>query len=611
MHPAKLPLQRLALVLLCLCLGLSHHVRAHPISMSAAAVNVKTDQILVNLKIMLEDLVMYHNLQTGPDERFSHADLVQAAEQHRTFILNYFSIRDAQGELLSGEIRRLDLSHIPPEGAPQAALMTYNVFYHMVFPLSQPQTFITLTQIFGGTDAVLPAVMDLIVFQNQVLLQQSVPLQQNRPHTVRFDWDHPPTASAQRGRPDVLQKREEVQEQLGITSYSGWYSFLYIDDHEVRHEILIPLVTLEQWLPLERAQPDFIDVPEQDAARDKIAAFFRRRAVLSIDGTAIEPVVQRLQFFGLDINDFARNAEPRRVSVYQARLGIILSYPAKGAPHRVDMTWELFHPYAPFLRSVVYAYDQDPQIHDFKPNQPGLSWIRQGDAPPPVLLTLPEPKPLPRWPLPLLSLVAFGGAVLWLPISGWQRHGSLARRLAGALVLLIIGGLCWPFARISVPSPFVPVPQLSDAEANALASALLRNIYRAFDYRTESDIYDALAQSVDGQLLETLYLQIQQGLHMQEQGGAVARVQDVRLIDNQVVDAGINANGMPRFDIKSRWRVTGTVEHWGHIHTRENQYEAILAVSAQPGYWKMTAYTLLDEQRVRFQTGLRRAQPAS
>ena len=596
----------LAVLLLCLCASL---LQAHPISMSAAAVNVQTDEILVNLKIMLEDLVMYHSLQSGPDERFSHAHLSRAAEQHRAFISKYFAIRDAQGELLNGEIRRLDLSQIPPEGAPQGALMARNVFYHAAFPLSKPQEFITFTQTFGGKEAVLPAVMELIVFQNRVLLQKSVQLLQNRPYTMRFDWDNPPTATAQNHRPDVFQKREAFEEQLGITSYTGLYSFLYITAQDVRHEILMPLATLEQWLPLERAQPDFIEVAEQQAARDRITAFFRRHATLSVNSEVVEPEVARLQFFGLDISDFAQNAAPRRVSAHQARIGVILSYPTKSAPRQVDMTWELFNAYAPFLRSVVYAYDQKPNIHYFKKDASDWHWTRPGDATPLMdkgaRPELPKPPSPARWPLPVLSLAALSGAVLWLPIAWRRRQRSLIRHAAGVLALLIIGGLCWPMARLEAPAPFAPAMQLSKAEANELVSALLRNLYRAFDFRAESDIYDALAQSVDGGLLGTLYLQIQQTLNMQEQGGAVARVQDVRLVDAEVEGSGSGARGMPQFDIKSRWRVTGTVEHWGHMHTRENQYEAILAVRAQPESWKITAYTLLDEQRIRFQTGLR------
>ena len=54
---------------------------------------------------------------------------------------------------------------------------------------------------------------------------------------------------------------------------------------------------------------------------------------------------------------------------------------------------------------------------------------------------------------------------------------------------------------------------------------------------------------------------------MQEQGGAIANVQEVRIVSIK-----------PTLDnpesLDCKWNVTGTVEHWGHIHTRENQYSA-------------------------------------
>ena len=142
-------------------------------------------------------------------------------------------------------------------------------------------------------------------------------------------------------------------------------------------------------------------------------------------------------------------------------------------------------------------------------------------------------------------------------------------------------------------------------DAQELSTQLLHNVYRAFDYQSESEIYDTLAQSVEGALLEDLYLQIQTGLKMQEQGGAIARVKEITLDAHNLVSPNGRKIKPVQFYSKCRWRVTGTVEHWGHIHMRENQYEAILTVSAQSGAWKIADYEVLDEQRVRFETGLR------
>jgi hypothetical protein len=44
--------------------------------------------------------------------------------------------------------------------------------------------------------------------------------------------------------------------------------------------------------------------------------------------------------------------------------------------------------------------------------------------------------------------------------------------------------------------------------------------------------------------------------------------------------------------------VSGSVGHWGHIHTRTNQYEAQLTVRAIDGAWKFTDLQLLQEQRI-------------
>ena len=42
----------------------------------------------------------------------------------------------------------------------------------------------------------------------------------------------------------------------------------------------------------------------------------------------------------------------------------------------------------------------------------------------------------------------------------------------------------------------------------------------------------------------------------------------------------------------------GTVGHWGHVHTRKNQYEALVTVEPVEGHWKITGLELLEEKRV-------------
>ena len=96
---------------------------------------------------------------------------------------------------------------------------------------------------------------------------------------------------------------------------------------------------------------------------------------------------------------------------------------------------------------------------------------------------------------------------------------------------------------------------------------------------------------------------------MQEQGGAVARVRDVSILSlrrGPPAAAGDGRAGDERgFTYRCRWNVSGTVEHWGHIHERTNQYEAVFAVQPVDNAWKVTNIELLDQRRVRFETRLR------
>ena len=115
-------------------------------------------------------------------------------------------------------------------------------------------------------------------------------------------------------------------------------------------------------------------------------------------------------------------------------------------------------------------------------------------------------------------------------------------------------------------------------------------------------MYDALTHSVSGPLLEELFLKVQNGQSMQEQGGAVAREKKVTVTKiTPVPEASTQSVA-----VDCTWRVAGTVEHWGHIHTRENEYSARIHVAtALPARGRITHFEVTDEKRVRFETAMR------
>jgi hypothetical protein len=509
---------------------------AHPISMSESVIDVRPDRIDVELTIFVEDLALYYPVAAGANDRFPAGPLREAAKTHPKFLLDGLILRDEQGTRLRGDVDSIDVSKIPDEGVTQTELKERSVVYRLRYKLERQPRFVTVTQQFGGAKAILPAIMDCTVLQSGVLLDTSEPLLSGQTHTAKLDWDNPPKP-VRNWRELRERRRKELRQRLGIASYSGLYSFIYITPHEVRHEVLIPLLTLEQWLPIQRENQDFLEIDEQQAARSRIEEFFSGRNPVTINGKAVRPKLTRLSFFGLDIRDFALNAKARRVSVHQARVGVILSYLPHDTPRSSEFRWDLFSRHAPFLRSIVYEFDQPAVEHYFRPDEDTFTWSAT---------TQPD--------RPVIATVATSG-------------GNKAP---------------------------------TTAQARLITGSLLKNVYRAFGLRDEEATYDALASGVDGPLLRTLYLQFRRSLLMSEQGGARSRVDTIRRISSRLIESAADS-----FQVEHCWRLTGTVEHWGHIHTRENEYTARIVVTAVDGHWKISRVSFTDQKRVRFQTELR------
>jgi hypothetical protein len=135
--------------------------------------------------------------------------------------------------------------------------------------------------------------------------------------------------------------------------------------------------------------------------------------------------------------------------------------------------------------------------------------------------------------------------------------------------------------------------------ARAIFETLHKNIYRAFDYKTESDIYDTLAISVDGRLLEKIYNDLYLSLMQKALGNAASHIQAVRILDSRLVKEPTEEDaGKTQFRIWCCWRVHGSVRHWGHTHARTNEYEAVYTVGARDGAWKIVATKVLRQEQV-------------
>lgn len=574
----------------------------HPVSLLWCLIEVYKDRMEVELVVTVEEFFYVYGLEPDDTGELDEREIQESVEKYKEYLLEHFSMYDADGVRLEGTVTDVKMT-----SAELALQMEREVTYKVLYPLELPPIKIDIEQSFGGVDSAFPSVMTVEIEQIDYTLPQPFLLEKGARAEVEFDWLASPISEGL-ADPEELERRRT--EALGITSLGSVYTFFYVEETEVRHEILMPVAILETWLKIERAKPSLIEVSEQKAAEQAIFEFFAEHNPLTIDGIEVKPQLERIDFFDLEFKDLAQRPPERPVPVYAARVGVILEYATKGIPDEVEMTWDLFSRDLRDIRMALIAWDQSERV-ELSQKSPTLTWKNPGRPPLPTITSIEaaeaEVEPLV---LPL-------GTVIGLALLPVVLLVLLARRARGrsylvaVLVLLLVAGAGWfgPSAEIEDPRAPAPAPPPVDDAGRILAS-LHKNVYRAFDYRNESDIYDALARSVDGDLLAELYLAIREGLLMQEQGGAVSRVGTVDVtesIDVPIEDSDAASDLDPRaFRRHCSWAVSGSVEHWGHIHSRTNRYEASFTVEPRDQAWKITDLDVTSQERDAIQTSIRK-----
>lgn len=375
--------------------------------------------------------------------------------------------------------------------------------------------------------------------------------------------------------------------------------FLYVEPFEVRKEFVVRPLDLARFADLDIQAHEPIRADRRQALLTQIAAFLATRATITIDGEQPEPILDRIHFLkrGLRMTRVVTPDEP--VDGTNAMVGAIFVYPVDGLPQDVRLDWDLFD--ERIQRVPGTATDEaGPMPYFLVPEDAQLHWVNylEGGALP-GRLEVRAPRSEIRIPLGL----GFGvllAAGLW--VAAWRRRSWLLGHAAVAITVL-----AW-----FVPSPSVAVPVPSrvrapSAEAAApTIHALLYNVYRALDFRDEEIVFDRLAQSLSGEVLERVYLEMRKGLRLENQGGARVRVRKVDLLE--VSPAQGEESGTLRY--RTKWNATGSVGHWGHTHMRTNQYDAQITLSRIEGRWKIADIEILEEQRVLASLSGTRSDPA-
>jgi hypothetical protein len=391
--------------------------------------------------------------------------------------------------------------------------------------------------------------------------------------TVNLDWEDPWYSEF---------SRSSLRRQYN----AAMTGFIYVEPYEVRKEIIVRPADMQRYVDLGLDGESVIPSERHEEIKAKVVEFLDDYFPVTIDGKAVEGTIDRVNFLKRTLRSSVV-VDNQDIELLPATLGVIYVFPTDGLPEVVEMEWDLFDERTP--RVPVAAVDQaGPLPTILEPDYPTLKWEN--------FLQSPELPTLTELALPPNALQRASAWARWLFLALFailllaslrSLRAEAGRTRALAVLCLVSAGLS---ALLFYQHRQV---QLDDERLSRLVGDLLHNVYRAFDYRGEEAIYDALARSVSGELLTDIYLETRRGLELANQGGARVKVKSTEVLKADLEDRVAN-----RLSINSEWNVAGSVGHWGHIHQRINRYLANIEISEIDGAWKLTGLEVLDEQRL-------------
>jgi len=541
---------------------------------------IEKDGVRAELEIGFGDISAFRNLL--PDALYEKLgnEPRPIAERWREFFRNDLPIAPIAGVPIKGRVITLELrdrilrDEITGEPLPTGNDPEKVVFAELFYPFqTRPESLIL-----SGPPGPSGASIGFVAYHEGVAINDFRYL--GRDYVLDLDWDDP------------WYSRFRVR-SLRRTYEAPMTGFIYVEPFEVRKEIIVRPRDLQRWIDLGLAGTEPIAADAQPELTRRIGAFLRDRHKVLIDGEAIEPELARINFLRRTLKNSTVVDPPEELDPYSATVGVIFVYPTDGLPDRVTMEWDLFDDRID--RVPVSAVDQAGPLPSFlTPEDPLLVWQNFLTNPklPELVVTETPPTRLARtahrarWVALALLL-----ATTLYAIHSFRRRRAVSPSVTIATVigLLLTVGTFWAARDAG----------WSDPRKRQLVGDLLHNVYRAFDFRDEEKIYDVLARSVAGDLLTDIYLETRRGLEVRNQGGARAKVKELELVELEV-EPGNNGG----FVAQAQWDVSGSVGHWGHIHSRSNRYRAALGIEPVDGSWKLTSLELLEESRLPGSTGV-------
>lgn len=564
-----------------------------PFSLFADFINlIQADKCETILEIFVEDDHIVVKLEIGEQDYQWFTDVIPekyytkgftgelSSDGWNHFLKKQFSLQSTE-RFLMGDLKVVEQRNRTPRaglytGHTDSVLMKENIIYvEIEYKLTKqiPQlTFIPPMQ--EATSGTL-ANIGFVVYHNKIPVNDLRYLETKE--TVYLDWDDP---------------WYSYFENKNISRHhsSSFMSFLYVEPYEVRHEILVRIKDLEGWINLDYSMDDVIEIDEQDSIKQLISNFLSKRNILEIDNERPKPIIDRIHFVEVQLSGIQIMEVPKPISYASAIIGIIFAYPHEGMPKEIKVFWDMFNEKIQKVPSMSID-PAGPWPYDLQPSDSVLTWtnfLKHYKLPTVTELKVEKA----TFNVPLFTIVFLLMMLFTLYRNNWSLKGLTKWRKFFFVLYILLAIMSIPVG-YKATVPFMQKKFYATPEAKDLISQLLKNTYRAFDFREEGDVYDKLAICNDNKLLQKIYLQTRKSMVIENQGGIEAKIDEVLVTNVEERD-----HPMDGMAYRCNWIVKGVVGHWGHKHQRVNQYDAIITIKPIDGVWKMADLDIIEEVRL-------------
>lgn len=551
-----------------------------------AEITVLDDRVNVRLEVYIGDLERFVDLI--PDDMLKDGGMNRPPQVERMahFSTRVLSITGPDGVPLPAKLRLAEPRLRVDRKSPFAGALNPSTGQRVPdAPADKRVLFAEIDYLFDGRPSSLTIVPsaatsgDIGVSIGFIAYHKAVPVIDFRylstAETLRLDWNDP------------WYSRFDNR-NLNRHHQSALMSFLYVEPREIRHEVLIRVRDLQDWISLAQDGNTMIDPSEQAEIKTRARQFFEGRNPLWVEDTPGQPASSRAEFVNVSVNGLTVVEEGQSLERSTAILGVILSYPIEHIPQSVSVQWDLFNDR--IVRVPATIIDPAGSLASFVDvENPTIEWQN-------YLRTYAEPTMTPvtfdagnTIPIPIMSLVLMLGAMIAMALA--VRTRRVARNACSAVSVLLIAGalLLFRAGSIEIRNPMAGPPD--EAVSAQIVGATLDNVHIAFLEKREPQLTHALDMIVAEERANGVRTELNRALAIKVAGGGTAQV---NAIENLTVKDIATLDDRDGFRTLAEWTAQASAGHWGHLHVRRIRFRALIELTKSEGVWRIDGMTVMD-----------------